>query len=682
MKLTDQVTAVPLIGEKYKNLLLKLNIKTVGDLLYHLPFRYDDFSKVKKISDLLISETVTVYGTIENIKNIVTKNRKRVTIAVLTDKTGKIGILWFNQFYLTKNVKKGSRVGISGTVGTSDGKLNFISPEYEIIKDDTTEPSSTIHTGRLVPVYPETKGVTSKWLRNKIRNLLLYYKDNNLEFLPSEILQEQNYLGLNKSLKYIHFPDNYENINHSLKRFGFEELFLLNLKSQQRKKSWKSRELAQKIVLSKSHKNILNDFINKLPFKLTNAQIRSTEQIINDITKDKPMNRLLEGDVGSGKTIVGASAILLTALNQKQAIFAAPTELLATQHYTTLSNLFERFNIRVGLLTSSKKTADEKSQVIIGTHAILYSKMEMKNLALVIIDEQHRFGVEQRSKFLQALNTNKTPHLLTMTATPIPRSLALTIYGDLDLSLLDELPKERQKITTWVVPSAKRMGAYAWIKEKIIKENAQVFVVCPLIEESEFDSMKNIKSAKEEYEKLKKVFPDLSIGLVHGKIKPKEKDEILNNFRLGKYSILVATPVVEVGIDIPNASIMLIETADRFGLASLHQLRGRVGRSNIKSYCLLFTQNNSSTARRRLKYMEKIHNGIKLAEIDLKFRGPGDAFGTEQHGILKLKAANIFDKELLSKARNCAENYYEKLDKYPKLKDKLSQSGSAAVSPN
>ncbi|MBU1016642.1 MAG: ATP-dependent DNA helicase RecG [Patescibacteria group bacterium] len=677
MKLTDPATAVPLIGEKYQKLLFKLNIKTVEDLLYHFPFRYEDFSHIQKISGLIVNTPATVYGNIENIKNIVTKNRKRITKAVLADETGKVDIIWFNQFFLVKNVKVNTRIGVSGMVGIMDGKPAFISPEYEIKGDKHT----AIHTGRLVPVYPETRGVTSKWLRNKMDILLDIYKEAEIEFLPQEILQEHNFSNLNTSLKKIHFPDNQEDVNISLKRFGFEELFLLNLKSKQRKSVWQSRELAKKIALTENNKKILTNFILNLPFKLTNAQTKVTREIINDIVKDTPMNRLLEGDVGSGKTVVSAIAVLLTAINGKKTIMAVPTELLATQHYTTLSKMFENFNIKVGLFTGSKKEVGVSCQIIVGTHALLYSKIKIDDLALVIIDEQHRFGVEQRSKFLQTLDTNKTPHLLTMTATPIPRSLALTMYGDLDLSIIDELPKERQKVTTWVVPAKKRNGAYGWIKEKILKENAQVFVVCPLIEESEVDSMKNVKSAKEEHEKLQKIFPNFSIGLVHGKIKPKEKDKILNDFRDKKYSILVATPVVEVGIDIPNASIIIIETAERFGLASLHQLRGRVGRSHIKSYCLLFSD-SFFAIKNRLKHMEKIHSGIKLAEIDLKFRGPGDAFGTNQHGILKLKVANIFDTKLLSQAKESADEYYKKLEKYPKLKNKLLQTTQIPVSPN
>jgi len=676
MKLTDSVTAIPLIGEKYQKLLKKLDIKTVEDLLYHFPFRYNDFSNIKKISELLVDETATVYGSIESIKNIFTKNRKKITKAMLTDETGKMELVWFNQFFLTKSIKAKSSVGISGTVENMDGKLAFLSPEYEIVKGQTPT-----HTGRLTPVYPETRGITSKWLRSKIKKTLDFYKEADIEFLPQKILKDRNYPSLNTSLNFIHFPNSQKDIEQSLKRFGFEELFLLNLKSQQRKKSWQGRELAQKIDLPQNIKKTVDTFVQKLPFKLTNAQTKVSEQIINDLTKLKPMNRLLEGDVGSGKTIVAAIALLITALNKRQAILAVPTELLAAQHYTTLTNLFEHFGIEIGLLTSSKKINNQSCQILIGTHALLYSKINLQNLALVIIDEQHRFGVEQRAKFLQTIETSKTPHLLTMTATPIPRSLALTIYGDLDLSVIDELPKKRKKVTTWLVPSKKRDGAYNWIKEKIAKERAQDFVVCQLIEESEAESMRNVKSAKEEYEKLKKIFSDFSVGLVHGKVKTKEKDKIMQDFKEKKYDILVATPVVEVGIDIPNASIIIIETAERFGLASLHQLRGRVGRSGIKSYCLLFSD-SFYASQNRLKYMAEIHNGIKLAEIDLKFRGPGDAFGTHQHGILKLKVADIFNTKLLAESKDYAENYYKNLDKHPKLKNKLQQSTKISVSPN
>ena len=682
MDIHNPVTIVPLIGDKYSNLLKKINISTVEDLLYHFPFRYDDFSKISDIASLVVNETATVYGTVAKIRNIYTKSKKRLTRATLTDKTGSIEILWFNQHFLTRNIKAETKLGISGTVELFDGKLAFIGPEYEIIKNETHQ-TKTLHTGCLVPIYPETRGISSKWLRSRINTAInILVKDTDLEFVPNDLLEKERLLNLNNALQKIHFPKNSNEVNTARKRFAFEEFFLLHLKSVRKRKDWKRREVARTLALTKQYKNILEAFKSNLPFTLTRAQSKCIDEIINDMLQNKPMNRLLEGDVGSGKTVVSVAGLLLNFLNKGKSLYIAPTEILANQHFNTLNNFLSKYNIKIGLLTGSKKKWGLDNDIIVATHAILYSKAELLDVSFIVIDEQHRFGVEQRAQILKKTQTGKTPHLLTMTATPIPRSLALTIYGDLDLSIIDEMPKERKKVTTWVVPNSKRQGAYTWIEDKIKKENIQAFIVCPFIEESETESLKNIKAAKVEFEKLSKIFNDVTLGLIHGKMKIKEKDGVINRFRSGEIDILVSTPVVEVGVDIPNAAIMVIEGADRFGLASLHQLRGRVGRGEQKSYCLIFSSNYSKHAYARLKYMEKLYLGIKLARVDLKLRGPGNMYGIEQHGIPNLKVGDIFDTELISNTRKYALEYIEKLNSYPKLKEKVEYITKGDIEPN
>jgi ATP-dependent DNA helicase RecG len=418
--------------------------------------------------------------------------------------------------------------------------------------------------------------------------------------------------------------------------------------------------------------------IKKLPFDLTGAQKRSVEEILNDLTAQKPMNRLLEGEVGSGKTVVGAIAMYVAHLNGFQSAFMAPTEILAQQHFKTISELLSPFKVKVELVTGTTKKPSNDFNVLIGTHALVYKKVKFKKLGLVIVDEQQRFGVEQRSMIKEK---GKNVHLLTMTATPIPRTVALTIYGDLDLSILDQMPVGRKIVKTWLVPPEKRTGAYDWIKKQIMENKTQVFIVCPFIEESE--TMVTVKAATKEFERLKnEVFPDLKLGLLHGKLKVKEKTEILKVFRDKKIDILVSTPVVEVGIDIPNATVMLIEEADRFGLAQLHQLRGRVGRSDKQSYCLLFTSSKNEITIERLKAMETLYSGAELAELDLKLRGPGQIFGTSQHGRQVLKVASFSDFALIEKTKREATKVFAKIDKYPQLLKKTQQINLEHVSPD
>ena len=483
-------------------------------------------------------------------------------------------------------------VSFSGKIDLFNYQKTLISPEYEIIKEKNQYLVHTIHTGRLVPVYPETASLSSKWLRSRISIALKTYKQK--EFLPSDILKTENLIELNEALGKIHFPDRLEEAKNAAKRFAFEELFMLQLLNFYKKSEWQSKVRQQPFQIDN---NKVAKLIASLPFKLTQAQQRVIKEIFTDIISTKPMNRLLEGDVGSGKTVVACIAAYVTFLNGYQTIFMAPTEILAQQHYLTITKLLEPFGIMTSLLTGSKKIKNEsfkKTNIFIGTHALLYKKNLYKNPGLIIIDEQHRFGVEQRT-FLAEKIAAEVPHVLTMTATPIPRSLALTFYGDLELSIIDEMPKGRKKIKTFFTPQEKRQKAYNWIEDEIVKSGykKQAFIVYPLIEESESETMKDIRAATTEYEKLQKRFQKLKIGLLHGRLKSKEKEEIINKFKGKQIQILISTSVVEVGIDIPDATIMIIEHADRFGLAQLHQLRGRIGRNDIESYCFLFSDSNN-----------------------------------------------------------------------------------------
>ncbi len=686
-------TKVPDVGPYYKKAasrLEKLGIKTVQDFLYHIPSRYEDYSLISKISHIQAGETVTIQGTITAIKNEITKNWKKLQKATIADETGNIDIIWFNQPYLLNVIKKGDTMSVSGKVDWFAHKLVFSSPDYEVLIPGLP----TIHTGRLVPVYPETHGITSKWIRRQVYKILSENKEYLQDYLPQYLLGD-NTMSFTQAIEQIHFPKTIDNAYKAKQRLAFDELFLLQLAAMQKREAWNKNLKGNPFSITQYQKQI-EAFWEKLPFSLTNAQKKALHDIFTDLAKTSPMNRLLEGDVGSGKTVVGAIAMYLAHLNGFQSVLMAPTEILAQQHYATITNLLSPMGIKVGLATGSKKqVAGSKWQVdknlphatshtlrafdiLIGTHAVLSKNINFDKLGLVIIDEQQRFGVEQRSIIRQK---GKNPHLLTMTATPIPRTVALTMYGDLDVSYLDEMPKGRKIIKTWLVPEEKRKGAYKWMESQLATFNSQLFIVCPFIEESE--TMQTVKAAAKEFERLqKKVFPKLSLGLLHGKLKAKEKDAILQQFREGKIHILVATPVVEVGIDIPNATIMVIEAAERFGLSQLHQLRGRVGRGDKQSYCLLFTDATNPITIQRLKAMETTQIGAELAELDLRLRGPGELFGTVQHGNTNLKIASFSDFPLIEKARIEAEKIFPTLKKYPLLAEKLNTIVNANTSPD
>jgi len=634
------------VGPKTAKKLVKLEIETVGDLIYHFPTRYVDFSKISQIANLKIGEQATIKGDVWQIKNRMTKGRTMLTQALISDPSGTCEVIWFNQPYLTKTIKSGLTIYLSGKPEIYRSHLMLVNPEYEIAKEN----HQTIHTARLVPIYPETRGLSSRWLRYRIFEILEDLDGKIKDSLPPQTKTRQNLNSLSQALNKIHFPQNLEEAYTARRRFAFEELFQIQIVSLLKRKKWREKRLTRILTLEKK---TLDNFKKKLPFKLTSAQERVINEILSDLGKQQPANRLLCGDVGSGKTVVAAACALTAFCSGAKTVVMAPTEILAFQHWQTLSQILGHFGVKVTLYTGSRK--EEQGDVIVGTHALIHTKKPFENVGLVVIDEQHRFGVLQRKKiFVQsARGSGIFPHFLTLSATPIPRSLALTLYGDLDLSLIDELPPGRKKVQTYIVPPKKRGGAYDFLRKKV-KVGRQTFIICPLIELSE--TLDTVKAATQEFEYLsKEVFPDLSLGLLHGRMKSREKEKVLTEFKEGKLNILVATPVVEVGIDVPNATVMVIEGAERFGLAQLHQLRGRIARSTYDAYCFLFSNSKSSRVVRRLSALRKISLGFRLAEIDLSIRGPGEIFGTKQHGLPKLKVADLTDLDLIQKARREAE---------------------------
>ncbi len=673
MNLDTPINQAGPIFKKYSSRLEKLGIKKMEDFLYHIPFRYEDYSLVSKIADIQLGEIVTIKGEVTEVKNEYTRRWKNLQKAKVADETGEIDIIWFNQPFIPKIIKKGDMVSLAGKVDWFKNKAILQSPQYEVLFSEN-EP---IHTARLVPIYNETRGISSKWLRRQISKIIKEQIQFMNEYIPDSIIEKRELMGLKRAIEQIHFPKSLAEAEKARARLAFDELFFLQLAALFRRSQWKNNFVGNPFSISKYKKNI-EEFLEKLPFDLTNAQKKAIKEVFKDLSSKKPMNRLLEGDVGSGKTVVAGIAMFLAYLNGFQSAIMAPTEILALQHFKTIDSLLSPFKVRVGIVTGSKKENNKDCDILVGTHALLSKKISFKNLGLAVIDEQQRFGVEQRAVIRKK---GKSPHLLTMTATPIPRTIALTLYGDLDLSFLDEMPRGRKVVKTWLVPKEKREDAYKWITKQIIDSCGQVFIICPFIEESE--TMTTVKAAVKEFERLKKeVFPNLKLELLHGKLKAKEKDTILNKFKNGQANILVATPVVEVGIDIPNATIMVIEAADRFGLSQLHQLRGRVGRSDKQSYCLLFTESQNPGTIQRLKSLESIFVGAELAELDLKLRGPGEIYGTAQHGAMQLKTASFSDFSLIEKTRKEAEAIFPNLSSYPLLFEKIKKQNPKDVTPD
>ena len=699
IKLSTPLFEIRGIGPKFFERLKKFGLITVKDLLWHFPFRYEDFSQISKIADLKINQTATVSGVISDIKVHRTWKRRMFIIEVLvSDDTGSIKAIWFNQRFLLSIFKKGIIVNLAGKVVESPkGGLTLSHPVYELGASDGER--ETRHTGRLVPIYPETKRLTSKALRFLIKPLL-----DDLEKLddpiPLEIIKQQNFPEINQAVNQIHFPEKLVQARVAKKRFAFEDLFLLQL-ANLRQRLKLARQKAHSIEMNIDY---VRNLLSKLPFELTQTQKESLWEILKDMEKSRPMNRLLQGDVGSGKTIVAAIAALMVSKESKQAAFMAPTEVLARQHYSTFRKFFPNFNKGVGLLTSLearifygdelesevkkqdliKKISSAEIKIIIGTHALIQKNIKFKDLALVVIDEQHRFGVKQRAE-LTDQSPDILPHFLSMSATPIPRTLTLTIFGDLDLSIISELPKGRKEIITKIVAPANRDKAYAFIRGQV-RKGRQVFVICPRIEPTQIDVDIDVnlrksallwetKAVKEEYEKLsKKVFPDLRVGLLHGKMKAKEKAEIMKQFNNGAIDILVSTSVVEVGVDIPNATIMMIEGSERFGLAQLYQFRGRVGRGEHQSFCFLFTDSSAKITYQRLHSLLEAKNGFELAEKDLQIRGPGEFLGESQTGMPDLAMKAIQNPDLVKSSRQTALMIIEKdpeLKNYPLLKERL-----------
>jgi len=710
MKLTlnTPVEHLQMVGPTYAKRLKKLEIFNLKDLLHHYPHRYEDLSQFTKIISIKPGETITIKAQVISCKNIYTRSGKKIQKALVADSTGQLEITWFNQPFLTQTLKSGLKIALAGKADYYGNRLTLTSPEYEIIKNqnidnETQAPArqhavggarqraprvdlaplkasrNLIHTGRLVPIYHETYGVSSKWLRSRIAPLLKFIKSISPDWLPPEIIKKENFLSLSKSLTQIHFPKHHTTLSQAKKRLAFDELFLLQLSAQKRKYLWQTKTVSYQLTVNQQK---VLEFINSLPFKLTSAQNRSIEDILSDLNQNQPMNRLLQGDVGSGKTVVAAIAMYVAFLNGLPSALMAPTEILALQHANTITALLKPLGVKISVQTSSKKDKLKNPDVYLGTHALLYRKLP-QNLSLLIIDEQHRFGVEQRTKLLKS---GKTPHLLAMTATPIPRTVALTAYAELDLSTIDEMPLGRKPVKTWVVSPKKRNSAYNWIRNQIKSQHNQAFVVCPLIEESESESLSQIKAAQKEYEYLKSdIFPDLKLDLLHGRMKSKDKQAAINQFKRKKTNILITTPVIEVGIDIPNATIIMIEGAERFGLAQLHQLRGRVGRGEAKSYCLLFPSVEKLTTLKRLKAMETNHSGFKLAQLDLRLRGPGELYGIKQHGFANLKIASFTNKQLISKTNRYAKSIIQTdphLTKHPHLSQIINSLLEKQVSPN
>jgi ATP-dependent DNA helicase RecG len=675
----------------------KLGIFTLSQLLLYPPKKFINYTHFQTLHqiDTIISGTPAVFEITVINKKLTRLRRRNLSLGEITiqDETGQYTITLFNQKLLFESLQIGSQYALSAII-----KSGTKSPLTHISFERILPQKILLHSHRLVPIYPETLGITSKMLRYRID---LAIKQFGLlpETLPEWILKKAHIPDINTTIQYLHYPQSTDNIHDAKQRLIFEEAFIMQLYIAKQKLLFQSK-YAPALT---THTEKIQTFIHNLPFNLTGAQQRSIQEILDDTAKPSPMNRLLEGDVGTGKTIVATIAMLNSYYNKAQSVLMAPTEILATQHFEGITKLTQNISPSpiIALITSKesristdielgswitipkkellRKIARGNIDIIIGTHSVITDQLQYKDLALVIVDEQHRFGVKQRAELQTMISKTKDKssetisHLLSMTATPIPRTLALSIYGDLDISLLDEYPAGRKMIKTKLVPPSKRSEAYAFIR-KHIQSGRQAFVVCPKIEA---DEESDIKSVEETFIDLSQnIFPDLRLNMMHGKMKTAEKDRIIQDFKQQKFDILIATSVIEVGIDIPNASIMVVEGAERFGLAQLHQFRGRVGRGEYQSFCFLFeTSEQEVSMNQRLKAIEKANNGFELAEKDLAIRGPGQFIGSNQSGISDISMEALLNKDIIVQTRNISQEILKQdttLNMYPELKSRLS----------
>ncbi len=663
------MTVLQGVGPRNAESLAKLGMQTLGDMLYYFPRRYDDYSQLKPIKELFYGEQVTVIGTIQSVHSRPIRGGKASIVEVIIgDGTGALRLSYFNQPWLANRFKSGDAISVSGKVDQYLGRLIMNSPDWESVD------AESLHTNRIVPVYSLTERIAQKWLRNQMKQVVEYWARTVVDALPEGVRNSARVMPLGEALLQVHFPDSQDKLKAARERLAFDEIFYLQMGVLRQKRDWQSVE-ARRFPVSDEW---LDSQTKSLPFTLTSVQAKAVSNIRADFDSGKPMNRLLQGDVGSGKTVVAALAAAMITSNNAQAAIMAPTSILAEQHYRSFTRFFMESDSllsntqeqapaiqTIRLLTGDTPEAEKEEirnglanntvKIVIGTHAVIEEPVQFADLQFVVIDEQHRFGVEQRAE-LRSKGTN--PHLLVMTATPIPRSLALTLYGDLDLSIMDEMPAGRKPVNTFVLRPQERERAFTLLRGQI-KDGKQAFIIYPLIEESE---KIDARAAVDDYETLsKEVFPNLKLGLLHGRMRPDEKDDVMHKFRDKKYDILVSTTVVEVGVDVPNATVMLIEGADRFGLAQLHQLRGRVGRGGDQSYCLLIPTHEDKTENERLQAMVESTDGFFLAEKDLQIRGPGEFLGTRQSGYASsLRMASITDVKLIEKARLQAQAVFEK----------------------